>query len=132
LLRRIQAPLAVICIDWKGADMNNSMKTGAALAGTVAGDYAACTLVFWLWPEAAVNFMNGLFHGLDFRKLQSGPALFTRRLEPMTIADQPSFGGFFSLGMPGIYRLRFEVRRPGIAQPASAEFEYRVSPEGRR
>lgn len=54
------------------------------------------------------------------------------RFEPMTIADQPSFGGFFSLGMPGIYRLRFEVRRPGIAQPASAEFEYRVSPQGRR
>ena len=62
--------------------MNNSMKTGAALAETVAGDYAACTLVFWLWPEAAANFMNGLFHGLDFRKLQSGPALF-------------SFGSFF-------------------------------------
>jgi large-conductance mechanosensitive channel len=56
--------------------MNNPVKTGAALATTVAIGYAACTLVFWLWPEAAASFMNSLFHGLDFRKLQSGPALF--------------------------------------------------------
>jgi hypothetical protein len=61
-----------------------------------------------------------------------GGASATRRLEPMTIADQPSFGGFFSLGMPGIYKLRFEARRPGIAEAASGEFEYRVSPESRR
>jgi uncharacterized protein DUF5676 len=56
--------------------MNNSVKSGAALAVTVAVGYTACTLVFWLWPEAAAGFMNSLFHGLDFRKLQSGPALF--------------------------------------------------------
>lgn len=61
-----------------------------------------------------------------------GGASATKRLEPMTIADQPSFGGFFSLGMPGIYKLRFEARRPGIAEVASVEFEYRVSPESRR
>lgn len=57
--------------------MNPAIRTGTAFAGTVAVGYAACTLVFWLWPEAAANFMNGLFHGLDFRKLQSGAALFT-------------------------------------------------------
>lgn len=61
-----------------------------------------------------------------------GGASVTKRLEPMTIADQPSFGGFFQLGIPGIYRLRFEARRPGAAEAASAEFEYRVSPQGRR
>lgn len=61
-----------------------------------------------------------------------GGASVTKRLEPMTIAEQASFGGFFSLGMPGIYRLRFEVRRPGGAETALAEFEHRVSPEGRR
>ena len=63
---------------------------------------------------------------------QLGGASATRRLEPMTIADQPSFGGFSSLGMPGIYKLRFEARRPGIAGAASGEFEYWVSPEARR
>jgi hypothetical protein len=60
----------------KELKMNNPTKTGAALAATVAIGYAACTLVFWLWPEAAASFMNTLFHGLDFRKLQSGPTLF--------------------------------------------------------
>ena len=58
--------------------MNYSpMKTGLAFATTVAIGYAVCTVVFWAWPEAAVSFMNGLFHGLDFRKLQSGPAHFS-------------------------------------------------------
>ena len=53
------------------------MKTGLAFATTVAIGYAVCTLVFWAWPEAAANFMNGLFHGLDFRRLQSGTALYS-------------------------------------------------------
>jgi large-conductance mechanosensitive channel len=57
--------------------MNNPVKSGVALAVTVAIGYAACSLVFWLWPEAAASFMNSLFHGLDFRKLQSGTALFS-------------------------------------------------------
>jgi small-conductance mechanosensitive channel len=60
----------------------NAIRTGIVLAVTVGIGYTACAVVFWLWPEAAATFMNGLFHGLDFRKLQSGPALF-------------SFGSFF-------------------------------------
>jgi 2TM family of unknown function (DUF5676) len=52
-------------------------KTGVALAATVGIGYALCTVVFWLWPEAAANFMNALFHGLDFRKLRSGDTSFT-------------------------------------------------------
>jgi len=56
--------------------MNHAVRTGTAFAVTVAIGYALCTLVFWLWPEAAANFMKALFHGLDFRKLQSGAALF--------------------------------------------------------
>jgi uncharacterized protein DUF5676 len=56
--------------------MNDVLRTGTAFAATVAVGYALCTLVFWIWPDAAMNFMNGLFHGLDFRKLQGGAALF--------------------------------------------------------
>jgi hypothetical protein len=56
----------------------------------------------------------------------------TRRLDPMKVADQPSYGGFFPLSGPGIYKFRFEARRPGAPTVAAAEFEYRVSPEGRR
>ena len=55
----------------------NPLTSGLAFAATVSIGYAACTLLFWLWPDAAATFMNALFHGLDFRKLQSGPALFS-------------------------------------------------------
>jgi hypothetical protein len=55
----------------------NPLRLGAALAVTVGIGYSACALAFWIWPEAATNYMNALFHGLDFRKLQSGPTLFS-------------------------------------------------------
>jgi hypothetical protein len=61
---------------------NKAVQTGSALGITVAIGYTACAFAFWLWPEAAATFMNALFHGLDFRKLQSGSTLF-------------SFGSFF-------------------------------------
>jgi hypothetical protein len=57
--------------------MNGTLRSATAFAITVAVGYTACTVVFWLWPEAAASFMNGLFHGLDFRKLRAGAALFT-------------------------------------------------------
>ena len=62
----------------------------------------------------------------------AGGASTTKRLEPMTIAGQPGVGGFVSVGVPGIYKIRFDVRRPGAAGAANAEFEHRVSPELRR
>ena len=59
-----------------------------------------------------------------------GGASVRKRLEPMTIADQPSYGEFFSLGVPGLYRIRFEARRPGAPGVAYAEFEHRIGREG--
>lgn len=56
---------------------NHPARIGIALAATVGIGYAACALVFRLFPDAAANFMNALFHGLDFRKLQTGETLFT-------------------------------------------------------
>lgn len=53
-----------------------TIPTGVALAITVGIGYTACTLAFRAWPDAAMAFMNALFHGLDFRKLQSGPVPF--------------------------------------------------------
>ena len=61
--------------------LTQALRSGTALAATVAIAYAACSAIFWLWPDTAASFMNALFHGLDFRKLQSGPSPF-------------SFGGF--------------------------------------
>jgi hypothetical protein len=59
--------------------VSTALRAGAALAVTAALGYAACTLVFMLWPEIAANFVNALFHGLEFRKLQNGAALFDFR-----------------------------------------------------
>ena len=56
---------------------NAAVIAGTALSLTVGVGYVLCTLVFWIWPEMAANFMNALFHGLDFRKLQGGPAQFS-------------------------------------------------------
>lgn len=56
--------------------MNQTFRMGTAFALTVAIAYALCTVVFWIWPQAAATFMSSLFHGLDFTKLQSGAALF--------------------------------------------------------
>lgn len=53
------------------------LRTGLALAGTVAIAYASCAVVFWSWPEAAAAYLNALFHGLDFGKLRVGPDLFS-------------------------------------------------------
>lgn len=57
--------------------IDHPIKFGAALAVTVAIGYAACSALFALFPEAAANFMNALFHGLDFRKLQAAQSPFT-------------------------------------------------------
>jgi hypothetical protein len=53
-----------------------------------------------------------------------------KRLQPMTIADLPSYGEFFAMGVPGLYRIRFEARRPGEAGISYAEFEHRIAREG--
>ena len=56
---------------------SSAIRTGTALAATVGVGYSACALVFWAWPEMAAAFMNALFHGLDFRKLQGGATPFS-------------------------------------------------------
>ena len=58
------------------AASGRAIPTGLALAVTVGIGYTACALAFRAAPEAAMTFMNALFHGLDFRRLQAGPAPF--------------------------------------------------------
>ena len=58
-------------------ETSNPVRSSIALAVTVGIGYAACTVLFWAWPDQAAGFMNGLFHGLDFRKLQAGSSLFS-------------------------------------------------------
>ncbi|AOJ88810.1 hypothetical protein WS87_18910 [Burkholderia sp. MSMB0856] len=51
------------------------VKTGVTLSATVVLFYVLCTLVWMALPEPFMNFMNMLFHGLDFRRLQTGEPL---------------------------------------------------------
>jgi hypothetical protein len=52
-------------------------KTGAAVAITIAIGYSLCALFFVAFPESSVTFLNALFHGLDFRKLQPAAGGFS-------------------------------------------------------
>jgi hypothetical protein len=54
----------------------NPSKTGSVLALTIAIAYTACAVIYALAPERGVDFLNALFHGLDFRKL-GAPTPFT-------------------------------------------------------
>lgn len=55
----------------------NPWLSGAALALTIVVAYTACALIFVTYPNASVLFMNALFHGLDFQKLQVTPGAFS-------------------------------------------------------
>jgi hypothetical protein len=50
------------------------LHTGIALSMTVALFYSLCALVEVLWPAQFMGFMNALFHGMDFRALQTAAA----------------------------------------------------------
>ena len=54
----------------------NPSRTGITLALTTAIAYTACAVVYALAPERGVDFLNALFHGLDFRRL-GAPQAFT-------------------------------------------------------
>lgn len=47
-----------------------------------------------------------------------------KTLEPMLIADTISYGNYFIMSGTGIYRIKVQVRRSGVAQAIEAEFEY--------
>lgn len=51
-----------------------SVKTGVAFSVTVMLFYALCALIWFVFPEPFMQFMNALFHGLDFHRLQGEPA----------------------------------------------------------
>ena len=43
---------------------------GLAFALTIAVMYTVCAMAWVIWPEPALDLLNALFHGLDFRRLQ--------------------------------------------------------------
>lgn len=54
-------------------------KTGLSLSLTMAASYLVCAILYGLWPEQGINFLNALFHGLDFQRLAT-PVQFTLRM----------------------------------------------------
>jgi hypothetical protein len=89
--------------------MMNAVRAGTVLALTVAFAYAVCALVFWLWPDAALQFMNGLFHDLDFRKLREGAGQFAFASFAVSLAGIAVWA-FLVGGVYGWLSNRFAVR----------------------
>lgn len=52
----------------------NPLKFGAVLSLTVGIGYTLCTIFWMIFTGPAIDFLNTLFHGLDFRKLQMAAA----------------------------------------------------------
>lgn len=54
--------------------MNAPWKTGLALALSMALSYSVCAVLYALCPAQGIAFLNALFHGLDFSRLQAPQA----------------------------------------------------------
>ncbi|WP_024303450.1 DUF5676 family membrane protein [Pseudogulbenkiania sp. MAI-1] len=65
---------------------NQPWKTGLALALAIAVVYFVCAILYGLWPEKGIDFLNALFHGLDFHKLATPvPFTFSMFLYPLLV-----------------------------------------------
>lgn len=47
----------------------NPWKFGAVLSLTVLINYVLCTIFWYAFTGPSLDFINGLFHGTDFRKI---------------------------------------------------------------
>jgi len=47
----------------------NPWTFGAVLSTTVVINYALCTIFWFAFPGPSLDLINGLFHGMDFRKI---------------------------------------------------------------
>lgn len=56
----------------------NPLRTGLALASTVAISYSLCGLLVAVAPGASLDFLNAFFHVVDFRSI-AAPAGFHLR-----------------------------------------------------
>ncbi|MXN79090.1 hypothetical protein GR157_30740 [Burkholderia sp. 4701] len=93
-------------------------KTGVTLSATVLLFYALCTLVWAALPEPFMNFMQALFHGLDFRRLQTSAPLSwwsagcgllarTERGRIGTMKSVPQSGSALDIPMVGRSKIGF-------------------------
>lgn len=82
----------------------NPLKTGLALAATMGVSYSVCAFLYSLWPEQGINFLNALFHGLDFHKLLSAePVRFSMFVYPLLVLMV--WGGLVGTVFAWLYKL---------------------------
>lgn len=76
------------------------LRTGVALAVTVAVFYALCTLAWLAAPGPFLGFMNNLFHGIDFGPLlKPAPFSWAGFIEALLVMSVWAFlaGTFFAV-----------------------------------
>ena len=56
------------------------LTVGATFSLAVAIMYSVCTGAWLIWHEGALDFLNALFHGLDFRKIQVTESALTLQM----------------------------------------------------
>ena len=52
------------------AALRHPLRVGFTMAITVGLFYTACTGLWMMFHEQALDFLNALFHGLDFRRIE--------------------------------------------------------------
>lgn len=52
----------------------NPWKFGAVLSLTVSINYVLCAFFFLAFPQPSIDFLNALFHGIDFHRIYVGMA----------------------------------------------------------
>jgi cytochrome c5 len=64
---------------------------------------------------------------VEVRIDEPGMTSESKRLEPMTIRNTPSYGNYFRLRAKTSYVISVRVRKPDSAEPVDARFEHRVN-----
>jgi len=85
-------------------------RLGAVFALTVFTGYVVCTVIWFTFMDQSFTFLNGLFHGLDFRRLYVGGGF---RLNDWALAS-PCLRYGRSLSAPSLHSLRnlLSIERP--------------------
>lgn len=78
---------------------------GATLAITIAIMYTLCAVAWSIWHEAMLDFLNALFHGLDFRKIQIPESAYSIKLFLLPLAVLTVWGFVSGVLFAGIYNL---------------------------
>ena len=64
----------------------NPWKFGALLSITAAVSYIVCAILWYSFTSLGMDFLNALFHGIDFRKIYSAtPFSFSSFLSVLAV-----------------------------------------------